>query len=196
MIVTVFMVGLAVGASLANPGTEVGRALPCAPKAVEKSSDARPLLPSEGAQRSARPARSIVVWAANQAMAGGATTLRGLAFLIAAYAVFLPLFLPLLNHLGGSAFSLIAVKVVIMLLTLWLALLVGMQFPIANRLSFDGTGAGASRLFTADFIGAFLGALLACTMPLPLIGVTGACLVAALLNVLAGALASRASRPI
>ena len=112
------------------------------------------------------------------------------AFLIAAYAVLLPLLLPRLNRMGGSAASLAMVKAIIALLTLVLAALVGMQFPLANRLEFDGTAAGASRLYTADFIGAFLGALLACTLLIPLIGVGGVCLLTALLNV-AGGLAGR-----
>jgi predicted membrane-bound spermidine synthase len=112
--------------------------------------------------------------------------LRHLALLIAALAALLPLFLPFLNQMGGTAFSLLAVKSIIVLLTLILAVLVGMQFPLANQLEFDGTIAGASRLYTADFIGAFLGALLACTLLIPLIGVTGVCLLTALLNLLAG----------
>ena len=113
--------------------------------------------------------------------------------LIAAYALLLPLVLPLLNHLGGSAASLLLIKVIVVLLTLILAVLVGMQFPLANRLEFDGTIAGASRLYTADFIGAFLGALLACTLLIPLIGVGGVCLLTAMLNV-AGGLAGRKLR--
>jgi predicted membrane-bound spermidine synthase len=108
-----------------------------------------------------------------------------LAFGIAGYAVVLPLLLPLLNRLGGSAASLALVKAVIALLTLLLAVLVGMQFPLANRLEFDGTASGASRLYTADFVGAFLGALLACTLLIPLIGVGGVCVLTAMLNVAA-----------
>ena len=120
----------------------------------------------------------------------GTGSLSLLALAIAGYAVVLPLVLPLLNRLGGSAASLALVKATIALLTLVLAMLVGMQFPLANRLEFDGTAAGASRLYTADFVGAFLGALLACTLLIPLIGVVGVCLVTAALNV-AGALAVR-----
>ncbi len=121
-------------------------------------------------------------------------SLSGLALLIAAYALILPLILPLLNHLGGSAASLFLIKAIVVLLTLILAVLVGMQFPLANRLEFDGTIAGASRLYTADFVGAFLGALLACTLLIPLIGVGGVCLLTALLNVAAG-LAGRKLTP-
>jgi len=120
----------------------------------------------------------------------GFGSLSGLAFLIAGYAVLLPLLLPLLNRMGGSAVSLAMVKVIIALLTLVLAVLVGMQFPLANRLEFDGTARGAARLYAADFIGACLGALLACTLLIPLIGVGGVCLVTALLNC-AGGLAGR-----
>ncbi len=101
--------------------------------------------------------------------------------------------LPLLNHLGGTSASLLSSKSIIVLLTLILAVLVGMQFPLANRLEFDGTAAGASRLYTADFVGACLGALLACTLLIPLIGVGGVCLATALLNVAAG-LASRGQK--
>jgi len=112
-------------------------------------------------------------------------SLSVLALAIAGYAVVLPLLLPVLSRLGGTAASLALVKVIIAALTLVLAVLVGMQFPLANRLEFDGTVAGASRLYTADFVGASLGALLACTLLLPLIGVLGVCLLTAGLNVVA-----------
>lgn len=144
IIVTVFMAGLALGASLANR------------------------LPK-----------------------GGSLSL--LAFLIAGYAALLPFLLPLLNRMGGLAGSLAMIKGIIALLTLILAMLVGMQFPLANRLEFDGTVSGAARLYAADFVGACLGALLACTLLIPLIGVTGVCLLTALLN-LAGGLVGRRRR--
>jgi predicted membrane-bound spermidine synthase len=105
---------------------------------------------------------------------------------LAGYAILLPLLLPLLNRMGGTTASLLAIKAVIALLTLILAVLVGMQFPLANRLQFDGTATGASRLYTADFVGASLGALLASTLLIPLVGVTGVCLLTAVLNALAG----------
>jgi spermidine synthase len=127
---------------------------------------------------------------ANRLSNFGRGSLSLLALAIAAYASLLPLLLPLLNRLGGSAASLMLVKVIIAALTLLLAVVVGMQFPLANRLEFDGTVAGASRLYTADFVGACLGALLACTLLIPLIGVVGVCLLTAALNVL-GALTGR-----
>jgi predicted membrane-bound spermidine synthase len=113
--------------------------------------------------------------------------LRYLAFALAGYAILIPLLLPLLNRMGNTIASLLAIKAVIALLTLILAVLVGAQFPLANRQQFDGTAAGASRLYTADFIGASLGALLASTLLIPVMGVTGVCLLTAALNILGGA---------
>jgi spermidine synthase len=122
-------------------------------------------------------------------MDSGGKSLALLAFAIAGYAILLAFLLPLFNRLGDTASSLIFIKAAIALLTLILAALVGMQFPLANRLEFDGTVAGASRLYTADFVGAFLGALLASALLLPLIGVTGVCLLTAALNLAGGAMA-------
>jgi spermidine synthase len=126
----------------------------------------------------------------NRLSNSGYGSLSLLALGIAGYAVLLPFVLPILNRMGGSAASVALIKVIIALLTLLLAVLVGMQFPLANRLEFDGTAAEASRLYTADFVGAFLGALLACTLLIPVIGVVGVCLLTAGLNV-AGTLAGR-----
>ena len=102
------------------------------------------------------------------------------------YALLLPAFLFSLNRLSSAVPAFVVIKAVIALLTLILAVLVGAQFPLANQLQFDGTATGASRLYTADFVGASLGALLASTLLIPLIGVTGVCLLTAALNALAG----------
>jgi len=116
----------------------------------------------------------------------GKTVLAGLAFAIAAFAVALPFVLAGLGTAGSG--SLLAVQTTIAGLTLLLAILIGMQFPTACRARFENGAATASHLYTADFVGASLGALLSSTFLLPLIGVTGVCLLTAGLNVLAGAM--------
>jgi spermidine synthase len=159
IIVTVFMAGLALGAALAN----------------------RPIKSRTSDKKNSVPLPCPTAFTAIH--------LGLLALAIAAYAILLALLLPLFNRLGGTAASLWFIKAAIALLTLILAVLLGMQFPLANRLEFDGTVAGASRLYTADFVGAFLGALLASALLIPLIGVTGVCLLTVALNVAAGAMA-------
>jgi spermidine synthase len=168
VIVTVFMAGLAAGAVMANRPSV--RPFGGASSASPINLGPRVTRPSETGALCPRQAQGL----------------RYLAFVIAGYAILLPLLLPLLNQMGGTAVSLLAIKAVIALLTLFLAVLVGAQFPLANRLQFDGTATGASRLYTADFVGASLGALLASTLLIPLVGVMGVCLLTAALNALAG----------
>jgi spermidine synthase len=169
VVVTVFMAGLALGAAWAN-------------RAVRSFGGVSSLSPINLGPRVTRPSETSTPYPRQ------ARCLRYLAFAVAGYAILLPFLLSLLNQMGGMAVSLFAIKAVIALLTLILAALVGAQFPLANRLEFDGSVAGASRLYTADFVGAFLGALLASTLLIPLIGVTGVCLLTAALNLLGGAM--------
>jgi len=134
---------------------------------------------------------------------------RDLAYLelaVAAFAGCLPAVLILLGSLGGASGS--AAQVAVPLLAMLLAVLVGMEFPLAGKADFGasrrrflpirahpkdmqfGTGAGhitevtatASRLYTADYLGAALGALLVSTLLIPLLGVVAVCLLAGALN--------------
>jgi spermidine synthase len=167
VIVTVFIAGLAMGAAWANRLTTIrsGGVMECCEKPD--------LAPAPLSHHSITPTANYLAF---------------LALAIAGFAFLLPLLLPLLNRMGGNTGSLFAVKAAIASLTFVLALLVGMQFPLATQLEFDGTVAAASRLYTADFVGACLGALLACTLLIPLVGVTGVCLLTAGLNLLGGAM--------
>jgi spermidine synthase len=193
IIVTVFMAGLALGAMMANRRMKTRNQMArLEPRPTRHFGRAR-LQPSRACSKTElrSPAPSL-----DHSAAPTAKHLAFLAFGIAAYALLLALLLPRFNRLGDTAASLLFIKAAIALLTLILAALVGMQFPLANRLEFDGTVAGASRLYTADFVGAFLGALLASTLLIPLIGVTGVCLLTAALNLAGGAMAfpSKAAR--
>ena len=111
--------------------------------------------------------------------------LAGLAFAVAAFAAVLPF---VLAGLGSGPCALIGVPITIAWLTLLLAVLIGMEFSTACQVEFNAGSATASKLYTADFVGASLGALLSSTFLIPLIGVTGACLLTAGLNVLGGAM--------
>jgi predicted membrane-bound spermidine synthase len=116
---------------------------------------------------------------------GAKAGLAALAFAVAAFAAALPFVLARLGAAGSG--SLLGIQTTIAGLTWLLAILIGMQFPTACRIRFENGAATASSLYTADFVGASLGALLASTFLIPLIGVTGVCLLTAGLNVLGGA---------
>ncbi|MGB7746488.1 MAG: hypothetical protein WBN75_04295 [Verrucomicrobiia bacterium] len=190
VIVTVFMLGLAVGAAWANRFLNGRDARPRVLTDRQVGPTGGTFPGSAGVSPACSgfrlPTGQRDAGAPRRLMENDGKCLRHLAFALAGYAILLPLLLPLLNRMEGTAVSLLAIKTVIALLTLILAVLVGAQFSLANQLQFDGTVTGASRLYTADFVGASLGALLASTLLIPLVGVTGVCLLTAALNALAG----------
>jgi len=103
--------------------------------------------------------------------------LAGLALGIAVLAAILPGGLKSLGHAPVPV-----VQAAIALLTLVLACMVGMEFPMATAAGVRDVVGTASRLYTADFVGASLGALLASTLLIPLLGVTTTCWLVAGLN--------------
>jgi spermidine synthase len=174
VIVTVFMAGLAVGAAWANRPS------------VRPFGGASSASPINLGPRVTQPSETNAARSESAPHQRQARCLSHLAFAIAALALLLPALLFSLNRLSSAIPAFVVIQAVIALLTLILAVLVGAQFPLANRLQFDGTATGVSRLYTADFVGASLGALLASTLLIPLLGVTGVCLLTAALNALAG----------
>jgi spermidine synthase len=121
--------------------------------------------------------------------------MAGLAVAIAALAALLPVVLRQLGHLDAALGTPLAGQGVVLLATLVLAVLVGGQFPLASAAEAGEPAATASRLYTADLVGAALGALLVSTLLIPILGVTVVCLLTAGLNLAAAALVwSRQSR--
>jgi predicted membrane-bound spermidine synthase len=125
---------------------------------------------------------------------------------IAVYAVCLPPAMIALGRLEG-AWAAAASQVVFPLAALSLAVLVGLEFPLAGKVLMTGgrtlsaepadvraVTSSAARLYTADYLGAALGALLVSTLLIPVIGVVNVCLLVAALNVASGAVILIATR--
>ncbi|MDH7503563.1 MAG: fused MFS/spermidine synthase [Verrucomicrobiota bacterium] len=94
---------------------------------------------------------------------------------IGLYAVVLPW---ALQWIAGGAGGVVGMGVAMgwfLFLTAILAVLVGAVFPVAGRALAAEFVSSASRLYTADFVGAWLGAVLAGAVLIPVIGVTGMC---------------------
>jgi spermidine synthase len=113
---------------------------------------------------------------------------------VAVYAVGLPFVLMALGRIQSVPVQLVASQVVVPLLALGLAVLVGLEFPLAGKADFCTVSNTAARLYTADYLGAALGALLVSTFLIPVIGVVPVCLLAAGLNVLSGGILAWTSR--
>jgi len=126
-------------------------------------------------------------WLANRRLAGrGRRDVARLTWAVAAYAALLPAALTGLSRLAGVAEGLSG-WVAFPLLTAGLAALVGMVFPLAGKAAFGGVAPTASRLYTADYVGACAGALLVSTLLVPLLGVYVVCGLVAVLNLAGGA---------
>lgn len=105
---------------------------------------------------------------------------------VAVFAVGLPFVLMGLGRIESVPVQLVVSQVAVPLLALGLAVLVGLEFPLAGKADFCTVSGTAARLYTADYLGAALGALLVSTFLIPVIGVVAVCLLAAGLNVLSG----------
>jgi spermidine synthase len=119
--------------------------------------------------------------------------LAKLEFAVAAFAGLVPLALLALDRLPGPMRQTAWAEAAFPLLAGLLAVLVGMEFPVAGRADFRTVATTASRLYTADYIGACVGALLVSTLLIPLIGVLAVCMIAAAMNLATG-LAIRLAR--
>ncbi len=130
-------------------------------------------------------------WLSNRAGAGGSPgnprhALAWLAFALALYALALPFLLRAMSAFGLSAAALWGIRTLLSVLAAGLGAAISAQFPLANRIDAQAPEKVLARLYTADFIGAFVGAAVAGTMLIPLVGVFGVCLVTAVLNLAAG----------
>jgi spermidine synthase len=93
---------------------------------------------------------------------------------VAGFAAGLPAVLVGLSRLQPGA-AVAATPIVIPLLALLLAVLVGLTFPLAGKADFRTVTSTTARLYTADYLGAALGALLVSTLLIPVLGVATVC---------------------
>ena len=185
IIVTVFMAGLAVGAGWTNRRDAMSA------ERQSRNERSATTLPDGSTQSPSTSDSSASVASRRLSWRGW---LISLALGVALFAALLPLALRLLSNARLFGASNLAVQVAINLLTFALAALVGAQFPVANRVEAGAASTAASRLYTADFMGASVGALLASAWLIPILGMTMMCWLVAGLNLL-GAAAVVLARP-
>jgi len=114
----------------------------------------------------------------------GRRALVGLVFAVALLGAALPGVLSALGRFADLPSLAILGQLVILALTAGLGLLIGLEFPLAAKVDFASVAATAGRIYTADFLGAALGALVVSTLLIPLVGVTVVCLTMAAINLL------------
>jgi spermidine synthase len=106
--------------------------------------------------------------------------------LVLAYSILVPVVLVAFHsHLSQPAIFTL-VQVVILILSLVSGILVGAEFPLANKIYLRGAGhvgevAGA--LYACDLLGAWVGALIVSIWLIPVLGIINACVLIACLKV-------------
>ena len=108
--------------------------------------------------------------------------LAGVALILAGLAALMPLMLGQLPVAREGRIWEAVFELAIPALTFLIAMLVGWEFPLANSLATKPGKEFASRLYTADFVGAALGAWLASTWLIPWLGVGPVCWLTAAMN--------------
>ena len=98
-----------------------------------------------------------------------------LDLLLALTAFSLALFLPVIRYAPLFHLPVFSPPLFFSALTALIGFLVGAQFPIAARLSFQGVEKTAGNLYTLDYLGAALGGLLIAAFAIPILGITTTC---------------------
>jgi spermidine synthase len=131
---------------------------------------------------------SLGGWLMTRRLSRNGQALRGLLVLEAAlvlYWVLLPAALSLLFARAAHVLPIPASQALLLLLNATAGFLVGAQFPLANHIWQAGRDSPAGTgglLYAADLIGAFLGSVLVAVVLVPVLGIVGTCLLAALLK--------------
>jgi len=112
----------------------------------------------------------------------GIETFIKLESMIMIFSLVLPLFLILVNQVRDSFLLLVVNHVLFPISMLILAIFVGMEFPLAAKISFKGISKTASRLYNADLIGASIGAIIVAAFAIPILGIINTCMLIAILN--------------
>jgi spermidine synthase len=134
--------------------------------------------------------------AMNRMLAGrGRRDLACIQWAVALYAIGLPAALMGLGRLQSTPLATALSQVAIYLLALALAVLAGLEFVLAGKIDFRTVAATTSRHYSADYLGASLGALVVSALLIPLLGVTAVCLLTAGMNLASGGLVFWTSRP-
>jgi spermidine synthase len=120
--------------------------------------------------------------------------LAWLELAVTVYAACVPFLLPAIGEIRNASIQAIVSQWAVPLMALTLAVLVGLEFPLAGKATRGAVSDAAARMYTADYLGAALGALFVSTLLIPVMGVVAVCLLAAGLNLISGAVVYWTSR--
>ncbi|MCD4747232.1 MAG: hypothetical protein K8R58_13120, partial [Bacteroidales bacterium] len=104
-------------------------------------------------------------------------------FTIGIYSIILPFLLLAINSIRINS---IIVHLIFFLLTIIIAIVVGMQFSVASKIQSQKVSSIAAGAYSSDLLGSAIGALLVTTVLLPLFGIVKVSIFIGLLNFITG----------
>ena len=130
---------------------------------------------------------SIVVNSIMERIKNKLSLLIKLEAAIVLYSVCLPFLLTSFHLYLGKPWVFSSVQIMLLLLSLISGILVGAEFPLANKIYLIGltkVSWVAGMLYTADLIGAWLGAFVVSVMMIPILGILATCLFIIAINLI------------
>lgn len=118
--------------------------------------------------------------------ANSKSVLIKLESLVLAYSILVPAMLVVLHSHMGQPVIFALVQVVIFLLSLVSGVLIGSEFPLANKIYLGGTnrvGEVAGALYASDLLGAWAAAILVSIWLIPVLGIVSTCILIACLKI-------------
>jgi spermidine synthase len=119
-------------------------------------------------------------------IANNKSLLMKLESLVLAYSILVPVVLAVFHSHIGQPVILAVVQAVILILSLVSGVLVGSEFPLANKIYLRGmkrVGEVAGGLYACDLVGAWVGALMVSIWLIPVLGIVNTCILIACLKV-------------
>jgi len=116
----------------------------------------------------------------------GKSILVKLELLVLVYSILVPVVLILFPSNLGQTAIFVAIQAAIIILSLTSGILVGSEFPLANKIRLRDTesvGEVAGGLYACDLMGAWFGALIVGVWLIPVLGIVSTCILIACLKV-------------
>ncbi len=115
----------------------------------------------------------------------GMRLFRGIELGIIGFSILLPLVFLAVSASGGGQSALALLRILFLVLSFMSGLLIGSQFPLANKLYLQRTESvsrTAGLLYASDLLGGWVGGTVGAVVLLPVLGLTGTCITVGLLK--------------
>ena len=114
-----------------------------------------------------------------------------LEFLIVVFSILLPFILILFSRFTNNFLIVLSSEILFPIMAIIAGILVGAEFPLASKLYFTDIHNTAGIIYSSDYIGACVGAILVSALLIPVLGIVNIAILIALFNILSAVILIR-----